>query len=34
MADTMQWDDIAWKWFLATLLGCLAFAIGAWLLVH
>lgn len=34
MADTMQWDEIARKWFVATLAGCLMFAAIAWLLVR
>lgn len=34
MADVMSWDNLAWKWFLATLAGCVGFALGAWLLVH
>ncbi|GBD27170.1 hypothetical protein HRbin30_02514 [bacterium HR30] len=34
MADAMQWDDVARKWFMATLVGCLVFAAVAWLLVR
>ncbi len=34
MAETMQWDDVARKWFVATLAGCIVFAAMAWWLVR